>query len=579
MRTNNRVTPAERLHALKRAIATKGFARIIEAHSGLSAIVGETVQITLNGETKEYDGIWESSLTDSGSKGLPDASIIGFESRLHTINEILHVTSKPLIVDGDTGGEVPQFEYMVSHLERLGVSAVIIEDKVFPKRNSLDASASQDLEDPETFARKIRVGKSTALTDDFMIIARLESLIAGTGLQDALQRAERYIGAGVDGIMIHSNQREPEDLFAFAEAYGPLCDRLGRRPLLVSVPTTYNHHSEEELVEMGFNVIIHANHLLRASHKAMKDVAESILADGNSFKTDDRISTVREIFSVVGFDRITARDRENNSTLRIPVIIPSSGRDPVFTEQPKSLISVAGRRIIDYQLEAIHKTGLKKAVIVRGHEGDQFSAYSGDENLKFCDNALYAGRHSLHSLMQAEKFMDQGFALIFSDILFDHEILSRLVRSRKDIILAIDNSYTYHRHNVHKKLDLVVTRKSFDTQFRSLSPQSVTELMRIGKNIELDQADYEFIGMAYFSEEGARTLLAVYEDCLSKAEGQFHEASSFHQADITDMLQELIDRGLSVHGIEVSKGWREIHTREDVEIAETEMAALVGQRV
>ena len=119
MRTNNRVTPAERLHALKRAIATKGFARIIEAHSGLSAIVGETVQITLNGETKEYDGIWESSLTDSGSKGLPDASIIGFESRLHTINEILHVTSKPLIVDGDTGGEVPQFEYMVSHLERL----------------------------------------------------------------------------------------------------------------------------------------------------------------------------------------------------------------------------------------------------------------------------------------------------------------------------------------------------------------------------------------------------------------------------------------------------------------------------
>ena len=146
MTVENRVTPAERLLALRRALDSKGFVRIIEAHSGLSALIGEAAQATVNGEVKEFDGIWESSLTDSATKGLPDASIIGVESRLHTINEILHVTSKPLIVDGDTGGEVPQFEYLVNHLERLGVSAVIIEDKVFPKRNSLDPSASHELE-------------------------------------------------------------------------------------------------------------------------------------------------------------------------------------------------------------------------------------------------------------------------------------------------------------------------------------------------------------------------------------------------------------------------------------------------
>ena len=574
MTVENRVTPAERLPALKKALDSNGFVRLIEAHSGLSALIGETAHATMNEEVKEFDGIWESSLTDSATKGLPDASIIGVESRLHTINEILHVTSKPLIVDGDTGGEIPQFEYMVNHLERLGVSAVIIEDKVFPKRNSLDPSASQELEDPETFALRIQAGKGTTLTDDFMIIARLESLIAGTGLDDALQRAERYIGAGVDGIMIHSNRREPADLFAFADAYDTLCQRLGRRPSLVSVPTTYNQHSDEELVGLGFNIIIHANHLLRASHKAMKEVANLILETGSSHRADGMCSPVREIFSAVGFDRIAAQDKARSSTLRLPVIIPAAGRDPVFSDRPKSLITLAGRRILDYQLESIRKAGLKQVVIVRGHEGAQYDAYSDDENLTLCDSPLYAQTHALHSLMQAEAYIGQGFVLVFSDILFDHDILSGLVGSGKGIVLGIDNSYRYHNHNIDKRLDLVVSRKSLDEQFRSLQREPVPELVRVGKSIELEQADYEFIGMAYFSEEGARALSAVYHDCVDKVEGPFHEAPSFQRAGITDVLQELIDRGFPIYGLEVSKGWREIHTNEDVEVAESEMAAL-----
>ena len=577
MRNGHRVTPGERLRSLRLMLAQKGWVRIMEAHSGLSAIIAETSEFQVNGHTAEFDGIWESSLTDSATKGLPDASIIGVESRLHTINEILHVTTKPMIVDGDTGGEVPQFEYLVSHLERLGVSAVIIEDKVFPKRNSLDASASQDLEDPERFARKIRADKSAALTDDFMVIARLESLITGTGLQDALERAERYIEAGVDGIMIHSNRREPVDLFEFAEAYGPLCERLGRRPALVSVPTTYNHHSEEALAELGFNVIIHANHLLRASHKAMKEVALQILETGSSFKADDMCSPVKEVFSAVGFDRITAKDREGSTMLRLPVIIPAAGRDPAFPEQPKSLISVGGRRILDYQLESVRKAGLKKVVIVRGHEGAHYDAYAADENLELCDNPWYAETHALHSLMQAEPHMEHGFVLLFSDILFDSEILGQLARSGKDIVLGIDNSYTYHKHEVDKRLDLVVSRKSFDGQLRSLYREPVTDLVRIGKNIGMDGADYEFIGVAYFSPKGARTLRDVYHDHASKTGGPFHEATSFAQAGITDIVQELIDRGFPVHGLEVHKGWREIHTRKDVEIAEAEMQALVGR--
>ena len=306
------ITPAERLRALKSCIDQKGFARILESHSGLSGIIAERARITKGGQVIEYDGLWESSLTDSASKGLPDASIVGFDSRTHTVDEILNVTTKPIIVDGDTGGEPAQFEYLVKHLERLGVSGVIIEDKVFPKRNSLDGSAIQLLEDPLTFAEKIECGKDVTATDDFMIIARLESLIAGAGLEDALDRAELYIRSGVDGIMIHSSKRDPGEILAFAEAYGELCRRLKRRPALVCVPTTYNSITDLELAARGFNIIIHANHLLRAAYKAMSEVALTILEGGRSMEADPFCAPVGEIFSSVGIDRINQKDRERS---------------------------------------------------------------------------------------------------------------------------------------------------------------------------------------------------------------------------------------------------------------------------
>jgi len=304
------IMPSQRVSALKECIDRKGFARILEAHSGLSGIVAERARMEVNGEILEYDGIWESSLTDSGTKGLPDASIVGADSRAHTIDEILNVTTKPLIVDGDTGGEASQFEYLVARLERMGVSSVIIEDKVYPKRNSLSTTSRQILEDPAIFAEKISAGKEVVVTDDFMIIARLESLIAGTGLDDALERTEQYINAGADGVMIHSNNSDPTDIVRFAESYQKLCLRLGCRPQLVCVPTTYNTITDAELVQCGFNIIIHANHLLRSAYKAMSETALNILKSGSSLEADDLCAPVRDLFAAVGYDRITLKDRE-----------------------------------------------------------------------------------------------------------------------------------------------------------------------------------------------------------------------------------------------------------------------------
>jgi len=570
----HKINIPERISSLTEIIEQKGFARIMEAHSGLSAMIVEDSSKTNNNIQMEFDGIWESSLTDSATKGMPDASIIGTESRLHTINEIAHVTSKPIIVDGDTGGVAPQFEFLITNLERLGVSSVIIEDKVFPKRNSLDTSASQELENQEIFASKIKAGINKKTNPDFLIIARIESLIAGTGLKDAIKRAECYIDAGIDGIMIHSNQKDPKDLIDFAKTYNKICNKFGRRPILVSVPTTYNNYDEKSLIDLGFNIVIHANHLLRASHKAMKEAAQIILNDGKSERVDNQITTVKEIFEFVGHDKITEQDRKNSLQLSTPIIIPSAGKDPIFSETPKSLICINKKPIIEHQIELIKSAGYKNVVLVNGYKSKDFSILSKNENLVIKFHSEYKNTHILHSLMAAKNYMNSGFILLFSDILFDAEILKKLINIKSDIVLAIDNSFTYNKQKIDKKSDLVVRKKSFHEGFRNLNSHSLPQITKIGKNIDPKIADYEFIGMAYFSNKGVEILKTIFEELNSNLKNKFQEADSFEIASITDMIQEIIDRGYYVNGMEISQGWREIHSPTDLDIVEKEIETL-----
>jgi len=286
----NGVTPEQRMNMLRRLINIKPIVRVIEAHNGLSALVAENTKV----DGKTFDAIWESSLTDSSSKGKPDIELVSLDSRVHTINEILEVTTKPIIVDIDTGGQIDHFKYMVRTMERLGVSAVIVEDKKFPKVNSLMEDAKHTQEDPRTFCKKIKAGKSAQITQDFMIIARIESFIAGKNVQDALGRARQYIDAGVDGIMIHSKEKSAHQIIEFCEYYKNF---EGRVPL-VAVPTAYNTVTEKELIDNGVNIVIHANHLLRASYKVMKEVAETILDTGRSCNVDKECCSVKELFEL-----------------------------------------------------------------------------------------------------------------------------------------------------------------------------------------------------------------------------------------------------------------------------------------
>ena len=281
---------SSRVSSLKELLKKNKCIRVLEAHSGLSGLVVEE---------SGFDAIWESSLTDSASKGLPDTELVTMDSRLHTICEILDVTTKPMIVDMDTGGQAGHFSYWVQKLEGVGVSAIIIEDKAFPKKNSLDTSAKHILEDVDIFAKKIKFGVSAKKNKDFMIIARLESLIAKQSMEHALLRAEAFIKAGVDGIMIHSkSQVNAGEVIEFAKRFR----KMSKLPL-VCVPTTYNNVFDKELEKVGFNIVIHANHLLRASLTAMKRVASQIEKDGRSINASKRISTVKNIFKITGYDK------------------------------------------------------------------------------------------------------------------------------------------------------------------------------------------------------------------------------------------------------------------------------------
>lgn len=277
-------TPEIRCHRLRRLLGAKKIVTICEAHNGLSGLIVENTNITENNKKIEFDGIWISSLTQSAAKGKPDIGYLDTTSRMETLNDILEVTTKPIIYDGDNGGPQEHFIFTVKTLERLGVSAIIIEDKIGLKKNSLfGVEVFQEQDSPKDFAEKIKAGKQAQVTENFMIIARIESLILEQGINDAIMRAKTYLDAGADGIMIHSRQKTFDEIKEFAKLYNQLPNK---KPLVV-VPSSYNQVTEEELIENGINIVIYANHLLRAAYPAMVNTAKSILENHRCKEASD----------------------------------------------------------------------------------------------------------------------------------------------------------------------------------------------------------------------------------------------------------------------------------------------------
>lgn len=289
-------TPDVRRGALRRLIAAKKIVRIMEAHSGLSGLIVEKTEVMGKNGPKSFDGMWSSSLTDSTDKGKPDIEAVDLTTRMQSLTDILECTTKPIIYDGDTGGIAEHFVFTVRTLERNGVSAVIIEDKKGLKKNSLfGTEAKQELSSAEEFCHKISAGKKAQVTADFMIIARIEEIIAGRTIDEALEKALCAVAAGADGIMIHSKNKSGEDIKEFCRRFrGKYTDVP-----IVLVPTTYNQFTEDELSLWGANVVIYANHMLRAAYPAMKKCAETILKNSRSLEVNDICMPIKEILELI----------------------------------------------------------------------------------------------------------------------------------------------------------------------------------------------------------------------------------------------------------------------------------------
>tara|TARA_B110000438_G_C15796206_1_gene642965 strand:- start:897 stop:2204 length:1308 start_codon:yes stop_codon:yes gene_type:complete len=292
-------SPQNRVSLLKRLLLSKKIVRILESHNSLTGLIIENLKVPKKNFHIEFDGMWSSSLTDSATKGKPDNSSVDFSSRISSLNDLMDVTTKPLIFDGDNGGQIEHLSFLVRSLERAGVSAIIMEDKIGLKKNSLfkdQAGAKQDK--PNDFIKKIKKACISRHSKDFFIIARIESFILKKGLNDALKRAELYSKAGADAILIHSKEKSPKEIFLFAKKFKKSKNFIP----LVSVPSTYSKVYEKELIKNGFKIVIYANHLLRAAYPAMEFAAKKILENGRSFEIENKIISINKIINLISND-------------------------------------------------------------------------------------------------------------------------------------------------------------------------------------------------------------------------------------------------------------------------------------
>ncbi len=290
------ISPDTRKAKLKRLMDAKPLVRIIESHNALTGLIIENTNVVSNKSYKEFDGMWSSSLTDSITRGKPDNQSVDYSSRIGGLNEILDVTTKPIIFDADNGGRLEHISFLVKTLERIGVSAIVIEDKVGLKKNSLfDNQKNAKQDSIKSFCKKLKRASDSKISDDMLIVARIESFILGKGIKDALKRAEMYSRSGADAILIHSKEKNPKEIFKFSKQF---MHNKYSKPL-IAVPSTYSSVKESDLIKNGFKIVIYANHLLRSAYPAMKINAEKILKNERTFELEKKISSIKEVISLI----------------------------------------------------------------------------------------------------------------------------------------------------------------------------------------------------------------------------------------------------------------------------------------
>jgi len=548
------MTQAAKLRELMRR---PGIIKTVGAHDALSAKLIEEAG---------FDAIWASGFGISASlKCIPDGSFLTMTEQLEVTKNIVEAVRIPVIADCDTGfGNALNVMRTVQDYEKAGIAGICIEDNVFPKRCSFYAGVRRELVSIDEHAGKVRAAKSAQASPDFVVIARTEALIAGWGQEEALRRAEAYAGAGADAVLIHSKSPTFDELRAVARQWS------GRVPLVV-VPTIFGAVTAEELERHGFKFVIFANQVIRTAIKAMHDTLGVLKRENRAEAVSDRMVTLQEVYDLVGVTKMEEDERKflPVGTEKITAIIPAAGFEkqllPLIQDKPKCLLDIKGKTILERQVAALNEVNIKDIAVVRGYQKEKIAF----PNLRYYDNDRYEDTGELTSILCAEQELKGRCLLLYSDIIFETGILLKLLKSSADITIVVDLAWADQRklQRPHFKPDLVLLDNPPATGYRFVPPDGPDRLVKIGQHLDPERAHGEFIGLAMLSERGADQFKSAYKSRAKDPEAPFHEAPSLTKASLTDMLQDLVDRGHDVSCLTIYKGWMEVDTFEDYQQA------------
>jgi len=529
---------------LKEMISNQKLIRAVGAHDGLSAkLIGEA----------GFECVWSSGLEISASYGVPDANILTMTQFLAKANEINQATSIPVIADCDTGfGNVNNVIYMIEQYEKCGISGICIEDKKFPKLNSF-IPGRQELADIEEFVGKIRAAKNTQKDKGLLLIARVEALIAGWGMEEALKRAYSYSDAGADAILIHSKNKEPDEIKNFCKQF-----RKNNSKPLVLVPTTYVDLHEDDIKKLGVQIVIYANHVLRSRIKAQKDTLKILATSKKLSSIEKKISPLEEVLRLSGLFELEENIKlyDKRKTDNIQVLIPAAGEPhheikKEIKDLPIALHKINGIRIIDRAINQLGSLGLKNITIVTGYSKEKYL----NVNARLIANDDYKKNSQLDSIMKGLDHNISYLLVIFSDLVFEKNVIERLISSDEDITLLI-NPLTNNEYSSF--CDHVLAKKDSIREGRHLTSYRKNEIIKIGKNLIKDKPNFEFTGISFFSEKGLNILKKSFKECLKK----------FNKTDFITVINYICSNNISkVSAIETTDGWIEIKNKKNLDFA------------
>jgi len=540
------------MRTLRKRLSQPGPALVAGAHNALSARLVEEAG---------FDAVWASGFEISAAHGLPDANILTMVEQLEAARQMAGAVDIPVIADCDAGfGNAINVLRMTREYEHAGVAGICIEDNLFPKRCSFYQGVRRELASIDEHSGRIRAALGARTSRDFVVIARTEALIAGYGIQEALARAHAYADAGADLILVHSRSEKPDELRAFAERW--------HRPVpLVSVPTCYKETSAAELDELGYKVVIFANHGLRASVKAMQGTLARLRETATAASVDDDIVALDEIYRLVGVDELRA-DEESYLPGRagdVRAVILAAGADkqllPLTENTAKCMLDVKGQTILDRQVELLNCFGIKDIAVIRGYCKESIALPS----LQYFDNDDYATTGEARSLFTAGDFLEGRVVVLYGDILFERHVLERLLASREDVTVVVDRSWTDHRgeNALPGQPDLVRLANHGPSAPRQLTLETTANVTQISHELDPNEADGEFIGMMMLSPDATARVRELWHRVGTAQPHRFGDADGPQRASLPDLVTELVRSGEDVAALEIYKGWMEVDSFED----------------